>query len=171
MTTDAAIKLIRNAIVTLTGLADSAVLIGDKDNPRPSTDHIWIRMRDDIASVYPSRSPTNDILQPQTLRLEFEAVGKTAAVKLRTACSVFHLQDDPTVQGLGIAGIGILTRASFTNVSALLKTAKEPRLNATISFSYLLTDEVDPPEEVTAIILDGYLENTLEYNETFEIEP
>jgi len=169
MTTEQAIQAIRSAFITLSTLSETEVWIADEDMTRPNYDHVWMRIRDDVNTIYPSRSPSNDIRQPRTLRIEFEADGKTAIAKMKHAFSALYLQDDPTVQALGVAGIGVLTTPSFVNVSQLLRNAKEPRMNATISFSYLYTGEVDSPVAATAIVLDGYLEDTLEYTETFEI--
>lgn len=170
MTTEQAIQLIRTAFVTMTGLQDHAVLIADTDMPRPNYEHIALRIRTEEQENYPFRDAESNLAQATLLRIDFEAYGQNAVDKLLLACRRLYLSDDPVLLSLGTSGVGVRTRPSFTNVSLLMRTSKEPRYNATISFSYLYTAEVPDPVEATAIVLDAHLDDALEYTETFPIE-
>lgn len=170
MTTEQAIQLIRTAFVTMTGLPDNALLIADTDMPRPNYEHIALRIRTEEPENYPFRDEDSNLAQATLLRIDFEAYGQNAVDKLILACRRLYLSDDPVLLLLGTSGVGVRTKPSFTNVSALLRTSKEPRYNATITFSYLYTAEVPNPIEASAIVLDAYLDDELEYNETFPIE-
>lgn len=167
MTEEQALQLILSAMFELTG---APVYIADGDMPRPSHEHIWMRIRTDTFETLPSRGTGNTINHPRLTLIEFEALGWSAVAALKSACSRLMLGDDPIVLALGNAGIGIRSRPTLTNVSQLLRSSKEPRVSAAILFGYLFRAEVPQPSVVTAIHLDGYLENTLEYQEDFPIE-
>lgn len=169
MTQEQAIQLIRGAIVSMGNVDDTKVLLADSDMPRPSSEHIWMLLRTDTAEGFPERRPENTMAVSRELLIEFEAIGDSYIQAMKQAIMRLWLYEDPDGIALSKAGISVRESSPATNVSALFRSSKEPRESTNITFGYIQTFEAPPPILATAIILDIFGNETLEYHETFEV--
>ena len=165
MTREEAIILFRNALISMSGLAGSAVLLAEGDNPRPSTPHVWMRLRNENAESYPDFIPgTPQISQTKRLRIEIEAVGYTIVPAFKAAIYRMRMIGDPVIWPLSQAGVSIRDVSEFMNVAAVLRTSPEPRemVNVTIGYQETANTSNFVPATAIDVEVDAGLASTVE---------
>ncbi len=172
MTREEAIILFRNAFIAMSGLAPQAVLLAEGDNPRPSTPHVWMRLRNENAESYPDFLPgTPQISQTKRLRIEMEGVGYQLVPAFKAAIYRMRMIGDPVIWPLSQAGVSIRDVSDFTNVAAVVRTSPEPRELVSVTIGYQETASTQNFVPATAIDLAVDSGLTSDYTEEFTITP
>lgn len=166
-----AIKLVRSALVTLFGVADSNVIRANTDNARPAGSHFWLRSENIISLGKPQKGRTADTLEVLIEhQFTLEAVGNTAK-DLTIRMERLLLRDDAIPLSLTASGISVRRVDEMVDMDSELSNTWEPRSRRTFYVSYVMNMANQNAAETTAITvtLDG--PGDIEYSETYPIPP
>ena len=153
MTHEEAVGILRDQIITLSGLDAQNVRRGPVDAPGPDESVFVLLVLADLGRGRPSRTGTTQT-QARTADVLVSAYGQSAVEALHlVAMGIWG--DDPDGMAALAEGVTLNGVSPVSTNAAVVRTAHEPRASLTITIGYISTRTVtEPPaaESVTGVL-------------------
>lgn len=146
---DAAMQLVGDLVVGLTGLPSTSVMFANTDQAQPSVDHIIMQPLADEGVMHPVRVGAN-AQQACEVDVLLTAHGWAAVTALRALKTTIWM-DTPTRITSIQAGLMLRSVSSVTDQSALDSSSVQPRAAMTVRFAYVLEVAAAEPPEATEV--------------------
>ncbi len=142
-----ALEALRDLVVSLSGVADTLVLLAYGDLGRPSSPHMTIQEVADLDVGWAQRTALDTVGQERQARLQIDAYGASAVDALRKTATLLRSSDARILAtSMAIQGVG-----NVRNTTAIWMTKYEPRATLEVLMGYAVSYTASDPTTATSI--------------------